>query len=185
MSSKASGCRWSINRHGDTGEVIGHGCFSGTSLAGCVVNGVALGWIYVLMALGLTLIFGIMHIMQFAHGEIYMLGAYVVYYLTAFYKLPLIPAAALSMVCMAATGVFLERVLFRQLKGDMLAAVVATLGLTLIIQSGAVAAFGLYERSIPVLAQGPPSFRGYRGSQRSGGGGSGGGYSQSGAVCFS
>ena len=120
-----------------------------------IINGLALGWIYVLMALGLTLIFGIMHIMQFAHGEIYMIGAYVVYYLTASFKLPLVIATALSMVIMAGGGLMLERFLFRPLKDDRLSAVVATTGLTLILQSGSVAVFGLYERSIPMLARGP------------------------------
>jgi len=120
-----------------------------------VVNGLALGWIYVLMALGLTLIFGIMQIMQFAHGEIYMLGAYVVYYLNASFKLPLLLAAVLSMMVMAAAGLVLERFLFRHLKEDWLSAVVATTGLTLILQSGAVVIFGLYERSIPLMAHGP------------------------------
>ena len=120
-----------------------------------VINGLALGWIYVLMALGLTLIFGIMHIMQFAHGEIYMIGAYVVYYITAFFKLPLFLATALSMVIMAVVGLILERFLFRKLKIDWLSAVVATTGLTLILQSGAVVIFGLYERSIPLMAHGP------------------------------
>ena len=119
------------------------------------VNGLALGWIYVLMALGLTLIFGIMHIMQFAHGEIYMIGAYVVYYLTASFKLPLFIATVLSMIVMATIGLILERFLFRPLKEDWLSAVVATTGLTLILQSGAVVVFGLYERSIPLLAHGP------------------------------
>jgi branched-chain amino acid transport system permease protein len=107
------------------------------------------------MALGLTLIFGIMHIMQFAHGEIYMIGAYVVYYLTASFKLPLVIATALSMVVMAAGGLILERFLLRPLKDDWLSAVVATTGLTLILQSGAIVVFGLYERSIPQLAHGP------------------------------
>ena len=120
-----------------------------------IINGLALGWIYVLMALGLTLIFGIMHIMQFAHGEIYMIGAYVVYYLTASFKLPLVIATALSMVVMAAGGLILERFLLRPLKEDWLSAVVATTGLTLILQSGAIVVFGLYERSIPLLAHGP------------------------------
>ena len=120
-----------------------------------IINGLALGWIYVLMALGLTLIFGIMHIMQFAHGEIYMIGAYVVYYLTASFKLPLVIATALSMVVMAAGGLILERFLLRPLKDDWLSAVVATTGLTLILQSGAIVVFGLYERSIPQLAHGP------------------------------
>jgi branched-chain amino acid transport system permease protein len=120
-----------------------------------LVNGLALGWIYVLMALGLTLIFGIMHIMQFAHGEIYMLGAYVVYYLTAFLGLPLLVATGLSMVVMAGVGLILERFLFRPLKGDWPSAVVGATGLTLVLQSGAVVMFGLYQRNIPVLAQGP------------------------------
>ena len=119
-----------------------------------VMNGLALGWIYVLMALGLTLIFGVMDIMQFAHGEIYMLGAYVVFYLTSSLGVPLLPSTALSMVCMGGLGLIMERSVFRPLKGDWMAAVVAATGVTLILQSGAVAAFGLYERSIPVLAEG-------------------------------
>ena len=119
------------------------------------MNGLALGWIYVLMALGLTLIFGIMHIMQFAHGEIYMLGAYVVYYLTASFGLPLLVAMALSLVVMAGVGLVLERFLFRPLKMDWASAVVGATGLTLILQSGSVAMFGLYQRNIPLLAQGP------------------------------
>jgi branched-chain amino acid transport system permease protein len=125
-----------------------------------LVNGLALGWLYVLMALGLTLIFGIMHIMQFAHGEIYMLGAYVVFYLTSSLGLPLLAATGLSMLCMAGIGILLERSVFRPLKGDWMAAVVAATGLTLIMQSGAVAAFGLYERSIPGLAEGSLSIMG-------------------------
>ncbi len=120
-----------------------------------LMNGLALGWIYVLMALGLTLIFGIMHIMQFAHGEIYMLGAYVVYYLTASFGLPLLAAMALSMMVMAGVGLVLERFLFRPLKVDWSSAVVGATGLTLILQSGSVLMFGLYQRNIPVLAQGP------------------------------
>jgi branched-chain amino acid transport system permease protein len=120
-----------------------------------LMNGLALGWIYVLMALGLTLIFGIMHIMQFAHGEIYMLGAYAVYYLSTSLHVPLMAATAVSMAVMAGVGLILERFLFRRLKLDWTSAVVAATGLTLILQSGAVVMFGLYHRNLPVLAQGP------------------------------
>ena len=119
-----------------------------------IVNGLALGWIYILMALGLTLIFGIMNIMQFAHGEIYMLGAYTVFYLSVVYKLPLPVSAGLSIISMAVFGLVLERTLFRRAKDDVLAPIVISVGLTLILQSGAVVLFGLYERSIPRLALG-------------------------------
>jgi len=120
-----------------------------------LINGLALGWIYVLMALGLTLIFGIMRIMQFAHGEIYMLGAYAVYYLTVSLKLPLFLATCLGMLFIGILGLILERFLFRPVKEDWLSAVVAAVGLTLILQSGAVAMFGLHHRNLPVLAEGP------------------------------
>lgn len=118
-------------------------------------NGIALGWIYILMALGLTLIFGIMRIMQFAHGEIYMLGAYAAYFLTASFKLPLILATILGMIAMGIAGLILERFLFRPLKEDWIAAVVAATGVTLILQSIVVATFGLHHRNLPVLAEGP------------------------------
>ena len=62
-----------------------------------IINGIALGWLYVLMALGLTLILSIMGILQLAHGEIYMLGAFAVYYFVG-KGFGLYPAIALSMV---------------------------------------------------------------------------------------
>jgi branched-chain amino acid transport system permease protein len=120
-----------------------------------LANGLALGWIYVLMALGLTLIFGIMRIMQFAHGEIYMLGAYAAYYFTTSIKLPLFYAAIISMMLMVIMGLILERFLFRSLKGDYASAVVASTGLALILQSGAMVLFGLHHRNLPMLAEGP------------------------------
>ena len=124
-----------------------------------VVNGLAMGWIYVLMALGLTLIFGIMRIMQFAHGEVYMLGAYAVYYFSASFKMPLFIAIGASMVTMALVGLILERFLFRRLD-DFLTAVIGATGLQLILQSGAVVMFGVYQRNLPVLAHGSFSFMG-------------------------
>jgi len=119
-----------------------------------VVNGFALGWIYVLMALGLTLIFGIMGILQFAHGEIYMLGAYGTYYLTASAGLPLFPAILISVALMSVFGIFLERYFFRRMRGQLIPPIVFSLGLTLILTSFAGVKFGLFERTVPPLATG-------------------------------
>ena len=69
-----------------------------------IVNGIALGWLYVLMALGLTLILSIMGILQLAHGEIYMLGAFATYYFVG-KGLGLYPAIAVGMVVMAVFGI--------------------------------------------------------------------------------
>ena len=119
------------------------------------VNGIALGWLYVLMALGLTLILSIMGILQLAHGEIYMLGAFGVYFLVG-RGLGLYPAIAVSMVMMAAFGVALERGLFRPQPGRdvVLSSIVISTGLTLILSAAMVVAFGLYTKSLPFLISG-------------------------------
>ena len=119
-----------------------------------IANGLAIGWLYVLMALGLTLILGIMGILQLAHGEVYMIGAYVVYYLSVSWGVNLYAAMFLSMAVMAVFGILIERFLFRPVQGQLLPAIAISVGLMLILTSGAVAVFGLYERSIPRLAQG-------------------------------
>ena len=126
-----------------------------------IINGVALGWLYVLMALGMTLILSIMGILQLAHGEIYMMGAFLVYYLTR-QSIGIYPAIALSMVVMAAVGVILERVLFRPRANQdvVLTSIVISTGLTLILSSAAVVGFGLYTKSLPFLISGSFSVAG-------------------------
>lgn len=126
-----------------------------------LVNGVALGWLYVLMALGLTLIVSIMGILQLAHGEIYMMGAFLVYYLVnagfGFY-----PAILVSMLVMGVFGVALERTLFRPHPGRdvVLSSIVISTGLTLILTASAVVGFGLYQKSLPRLMDGSFSIGG-------------------------
>ena len=113
-----------------------------------VVNGVALGWLYIIMALGLTWILSIMGILQLAHGEVYMIGAYVVYYLCSSLGLNVYFSILISMVVMAAFGIFLERFLFRARadRDPVLTPIVVSTGLSLIMTSGAVAGSGLYGK---------------------------------------
>jgi branched-chain amino acid transport system permease protein len=120
-----------------------------------IANGVALGWLYVLMALGLTLIVSIMGILQLAHGEIYMMGAFATYYLSQA-GLGFYPAILVSMIIMAVFGVVLERTLFRPHPGRdvVLSSIVISTGLTLILTASAVVGFGLYQKSLPRLANG-------------------------------
>lgn len=63
-----------------------------------LVNGVSLGSIYALIALGYTMVYGIIRLINFAHGDIYMLGAYVGFYATTMGKLPFLPALIIAMV---------------------------------------------------------------------------------------
>jgi len=123
-----------------------------------IANGFALGWMYVLIALGLTLILSIMGILQLAHGEVYMMGAYVTYYLCVSLGVNLYASMFLSMIIMAVFGIIIEKFLFRPAQRQVLPPIVISLGLTLILTSFAVTTFGLKEKSIPRLAEGSLMF---------------------------
>jgi branched-chain amino acid transport system permease protein len=117
-----------------------------------IINGLILGWIYVLMALGLSLILSITNILQFAHGEVYMLGAYVVYYLSVICGINFFVAVFISVVLIGTLGLLLERFFFRPLRGEFLSPMVAALGLMIILQSIVTVGFGINPKSIPSFA---------------------------------
>jgi branched-chain amino acid transport system permease protein len=127
-----------------------------------IFNGLASGWIYVLVALGLALVFSILGILQFAHGEIYMLGAYVVYYACVVGHIPFLLALLISALVMGVGGIILERVMFRRIRGEMEPAILAAIGLTLLFQTVAVIAFGGYTKFIPSVFPGVVKLGGVR-----------------------
>jgi branched-chain amino acid transport system permease protein len=116
-----------------------------------IINGFCLGGTYILLGLGLTLILSIMSILQFAHGEIYMLGAYTVYLLCVMMGVPLYVAILISMFTTAVIGLVIERVLLRPLKGEFLSFVCVTTGLSLILQSTVVLSFSKSVKQLPSL----------------------------------
>jgi branched-chain amino acid transport system permease protein len=116
-----------------------------------IVNGFCLGGTYILLGLGLTLILSIMSILQFAHGEIYMLGAYAVYFFCVMYGVPLYVAIFISMLTTAVIGLIVERLLLRPLKGVFLSYVCVTTGLGLILQSAVVLSFSKSLKQLPSL----------------------------------
>jgi branched-chain amino acid transport system permease protein len=124
--------------------------------------GVLTGILYVLIALGLTLIYGILHIVNFAHGEIYMLGAMGVFYVYVVLKWPFAATLVVILVLSLLLGLVVERAFFRSLRGQWLQLVVASVGLSLIIQSLGWIAFGIQEKNVPSFFTGIVSFGGVR-----------------------
>jgi branched-chain amino acid transport system permease protein len=122
---------------------------SGSVLVSGLINGICLAGIYILIALGLTLILSIMNILQFAHGEIYMIGAFVVYYLTVDAGLNIFLAMFISMLVTGVLGLILERLIFRRFLGKFMPVVCAAIGLMLILQTSVVLGFGLDVKAIP------------------------------------
>jgi len=132
-----------------------------------ILNGLVLGWIYILMALGMSLILSITNILQFSHGEVYMLGAYVAYYFSVVLGLNFFAAILISVMLMAVLGLVLERFFFRRLRAEFLSSMIVALGLMITIQSGVTLGFGINPKAIPSFAPGSIGILGTRiGSDR-------------------
>ena len=108
-----------------------------------LLNGVVLGSIYTLIALGLTMIFGILDITNFAHGESFMLGAFMSFFCFKVFGLSFFPSMIISMVIVAILGIIFERFAFRPLRGSSpVNVMVGSLGLSILVQNSALLLWG-------------------------------------------
>ncbi len=114
-----------------------------TEIAQQAVNGLVMGGVYALMALGLTLIFGILDQVNFAHGELYMIGAYATFYFSDFLGGSYFFALIFAMVAVAFLGIFYEWLLFRPLRGmGHLPAIISSLGASIFLWNLGLQIFG-------------------------------------------
>ncbi|MGZ5185494.1 MAG: branched-chain amino acid ABC transporter permease [Caldimonas sp.] len=107
--------------------------------------------IYAMLAVGFTLIFGVARVLNLAHGSFYALGAYGAYFFTSHLKLPLLPAALLSVAVVAAFGIVVERVFIRPMRKSQLAVLMITLAVALVIEQGLFLTFGSEYRNVPAF----------------------------------
>ncbi|MFN3437426.1 MAG: branched-chain amino acid ABC transporter permease [Acidovorax sp.] len=119
-----------------------------------LVNGLTLSSIYVLIALGFTLLFGIMKVVNFAHGAFAMLGGYALLYAFDKFKLPFVVAIVLAPLAVALAALVLERLVFRHFYQRMLQSMIGLLGLDLAIVYTAVLIWDSHERSIAPALEG-------------------------------
>lgn len=122
----------------------------------CVLNGLMSGMIYVLIALGLTLVFGIMHIVNFAHGEVYMLGAFAIWWLSGSIGLNFGLSFIVSLGMLFVFGLLLEKVLFSRFpgRGGLLPSLIICLGLVAILPNVVSLIFGPYTIKVPTIIKG-------------------------------
>jgi branched-chain amino acid transport system permease protein len=115
-----------------------------------MLNGFTVGALYVLMALGFTLIFGILRIVNFAHGEFYMLGAFSVYMLFGTWRVVgYLPAVVISAVSIGLLGMFFERFVFRPVRANELQVLITSFALSIGMQQVGVLFWGAEDLSIP------------------------------------
>ena len=102
-----------------------------------IVNGLIQGGFFALFAVGLVLIFGVMSVVNFAHGELVMIGAYTIWLLHAQNGLGFIPAIFVAIILVTLIGLLMERFLFRPTRDDPLAGLICSIGVLFIMQVAA------------------------------------------------
>ncbi len=107
--------------------------------------------IYAMLAVGFTLIFGVARVLNLAHGSFYALGAYGAYFFTSHLKLPLLPAALLSIALVALFGIVIERVFIRPMRSSQLAVLMITLAVALVVEQALFLTFGSEYRNVPAF----------------------------------
>lgn len=114
-----------------------------------VINGLMIGGVYALMGIGLTLIFGIMNVVNFAHGEFYTLGAFSVLTLFTYMRIPYILSLLLTAIVVCILAVIIERLILRPMKDQELEVpMLATIGLSILIANIAQVIWGPTPKDI-------------------------------------
>ena len=132
-----------------------------------LVNGLTIGSTYALIAIGYTMVYGIIGMINFAHGEVYMIGSYVAFIAIAglammgIHSLPLLMTAAFlaSIVVTSAYGYSIERVAYRPLRGsNRLIPLISAIGMSIFLQNTVLLSQDSKDKSIPNLIPGSFSF---------------------------
>ena len=107
------------------------------------IDGLRLGAIYALIALGYTMVYGIAKMLNFAHGDIIMVGAYVIFAVVSMANLPVPLGIILSIVLCTALGVTIEKIAYKPLRGaSSLAVLITAIGVSYFLQNVALLIFG-------------------------------------------
>ncbi len=115
-----------------------------------LVNGLALGSVYALIALGYTMVYGIIRLINFAHGDIFMLGAYYGYFAITMFNVPFALALPLTMVLAALTGMAVERLAYKPLRqAPRIASLITAIGVSLLLQNLGLKFFEARPRPYP------------------------------------
>lgn len=119
-----------------------------------LTNGLIIGLLYLLMAIGFTLVFGVMRVVNFAHGEFYMLGAFLAYVCVTRFQLPFLAAVLATFAVTLVAGWLIEVAVLKGFRGNELNGMISTIGLGMVLQNGALLLFGPDPQSMPPVAEG-------------------------------
>ena len=117
---------------------------------GHVVTGLSLGSIYAIIALGYTMVYGIAKMLNFAHGDVIMVGAYICFFAVSSFGLPPLAGILLAMVLCTVLGIVIERLAYKPLRqAPSLAVLITAIGVSYFLQNGAQLLWGASPKSFP------------------------------------
>ncbi|MBO4392827.1 MAG: branched-chain amino acid ABC transporter permease [Spirochaetales bacterium] len=120
-----------------------------------LINGLQTGSVYALVALGYSKVYGIIKLLNFAHGDIIMVGAYMVYYAIASFALPPVVAILLAITVSTLLGVFVEKVAYTPLRSaPRLSLLITAIGVSFLLENGAQLLFGADQKSMDPMITG-------------------------------
>ena len=115
-----------------------------------IINGVSLGSIYALIALGYTMVYGIIKLINFAHGDIYMVGAYVSFFAVTMANMSIVPALLISMVVTALLGMLVERLAYAPLRhAPRISVLITAIGMSFLLEYGSMYFVSPTPRTFP------------------------------------
>ena len=113
-----------------------------------LVNGISLGSVYAIIALGYTMVYGIAKMLNFAHGDVIMVGCYIVFVCMSAAHIPALPAILIAMVLCTLLGVTIEKIAYKPLmKAAPLAVLITAIGVSYFLQNSALLIFGADTKS--------------------------------------
>ncbi len=120
-----------------------------------LINGISLGSVYAIIALGYTMVYGIAKMLNFAHGDVIMVGAYVCFFAISSYNLPPLVGILLAMLVCTALGMVIERLAYKPLRqAPSLAVLITAIGVSYFLQNGAQLLWGSNNKMFPTFLKG-------------------------------
>jgi len=125
-----------------------------------LVNGLSLGSVYAIIALGYTMVYGISRMLNFAHGDVIMVGAYISFCATSYLHMPSIASVVLAIIVCTAMGIMIEGLAYRPLRGTgSLAVLITAIGVSYFLQNSALLIWGSAPKVFTSVVKGVPGLR--------------------------
>ena len=120
-----------------------------------LIGGLGLGSVYAIIALGYSMVYGIAKMLNFAHGDVIMVGAFVAYFALSSFGLPTIVALILSVVACTVLGIVVEKLAYKPLRGaSSLSVLITAIGVSYFLQNGAMLMWGTDTKIFPTILEG-------------------------------